>query len=59
MFDFGAGESFAGTDYEIDLTDASPTRWESVAATLEAGTGVYAGVLATDGSTSDTIALRT
>jgi hypothetical protein len=43
----------------IDLTDASPTRWESVAATLEAGTGVYAGVLATDGSTSDTLALRT
>ncbi|QIM22938.1 EamA family transporter [Phycicoccus sp. HDW14] len=43
----------------LDLTAASPARWESVAATLEAGTGVHAGVLATDGSTSDAVALRT
>lgn len=42
----------------LDLVDASPTRWESVAATLEAGTGVVAGVLATDGSTSDAQAHR-
>ncbi|MBR7744573.1 methionine synthase [Phycicoccus sp. BSK3Z-2] len=33
----------------LDLVDASPTRWESVAATLDAGIGVVAGVLATDG----------
>jgi hypothetical protein len=43
----------------VDLTDASPVRWESVAATLEAGTGVHAGVLATDGSTGDEAAART
>ncbi|NHA68052.1 uroporphyrinogen decarboxylase/cobalamine-independent methonine synthase family protein [Phycicoccus flavus] len=38
----------------VDLVDASPARWESVAATLESGTGLVAGVLATDGSTPDT-----
>ncbi len=43
----------------IDLTAASPARWESAAATLEAGTGLHAGVLATDGSTSDEAARRT
>lgn len=43
----------------LDLTDASPTRWESVAATLEAGTGLHAGVLAADGSTSDAAARTT
>ncbi len=43
----------------LDLTDASPARWESVATTLEGGTGLYAGVLATDGSTSDDTARRT
>jgi hypothetical protein len=43
----------------VDLTDASPARWESVAATLDAGTGLHAGVLATDGSTSDETARRT
>lgn len=37
----------------VDLTAASPARWESVAATLEAGTRIHAGVLATDGSTTD------
>lgn len=34
----------------VDLTAASPARWESVATTLEGGTDLYAGVLATDGS---------
>lgn len=43
----------------LDLTAASPARWESVAATLEAGTGIHAGVLATDGSTSDATARAT
>lgn len=42
----------------LDLTDATPARWESVAATLEGGTGILAGVLATDGSSTDTGALR-
>jgi len=37
----------------IDLTDATPARWESVAATLDAGTGVWVGCLATDGSGTD------
>ena len=43
----------------VDLTAASPARWESVAATLESGTGIHAGILATDGSTSDESARRT
>ena len=34
----------------LDLTAASPARWESVATTLEEGIGLYAGVLASDGS---------
>ncbi len=34
----------------LDLTAASPARWESVATTLEEGIEVYAGVLASDGS---------
>jgi len=38
------------TAVSVDLTAASPARWESVAATLEDGIEVYAGVLATDGS---------
>lgn len=33
----------------LDLTEASPARWESVAATLEAGQRLYAGLLPTDG----------
>ena len=40
----------------LDLTGASPARWESVAATLEGGTGLYAGCLPTDGSGTDTAA---
>jgi hypothetical protein len=43
----------------LDLTAASPARWESVAATLEGGTGLHAGVLATDGTTTDTVASTT
>jgi hypothetical protein len=34
----------------IDLTAATPARWESVAATLDAGTGIWVGCLPTDGS---------
>lgn len=34
----------------VDLVTASPARWESVAATLDAGVGVVAGLLPTDGS---------
>ena len=37
----------------VDLTAATPARWESVAATLEAGTGLYAGCLPTDGTGTD------
>ena len=40
----------------VDLTAAPPARWESVAATLDGGTSVYAGVLPTDGTGSDTAA---
>ncbi|MGA8047423.1 MAG: methionine synthase, partial [Dermatophilaceae bacterium] len=36
----------------LDLTAASPARWESVAATLESGTALYAGLLPTEGSGS-------
>lgn len=35
----------------VDLTDAGPARWESIAATVETGVQVYAGFLAGDGST--------
>ncbi|PKW25969.1 methionine synthase [Phycicoccus duodecadis] len=41
----------------LDLTAAGPARWESVAATLDGGTGIHAGVLASDGSTTDTAAV--
>ena len=37
----------------IDVTSATPARWESIAPTLEAGTGLYAGCLPTDGSGTD------
>lgn len=43
----------------LDLVAASPARWESVAATLENGTDVVAGVLASDGTTGDVAAART
>jgi hypothetical protein len=34
----------------LDVTALRPQRWESVAATVEAGVGLYAGCLPTDGS---------
>lgn len=37
----------------LDLTEASDARWESVAATLESGTQVYAGLIPTDAGTAD------
>ena len=37
----------------LDLTGASAARWESVAATLEAGTQVYAGLISTDAGTAE------
>lgn len=43
----------------VDLTGASPTRWESVAATLEGGIGLYAGMFPTDGTGSVRSAVRT
>ena len=42
----------------LDLTGASPARWESVAATLEEGIDLYAGVLASDGTGSRDGAVR-
>ncbi len=42
----------------VDLTDASPARWESVAATLEEGVDLYAGVLASDGTSARDGAVR-
>jgi hypothetical protein len=38
----------------VDLTAATPARWESVAATLDAGTQVWVGCLPTDGTGTDT-----
>src|SRR6478609_5054311 len=38
----------------VDLTAATPARWESVAATLDAGTAVWVGCLPTDGRGTDT-----
>ena len=34
----------------LDLTAVGPARWESVAASLEAGLGLYAGVLPSEGT---------
>ena len=42
----------------LDLTGASPTRWESIAATLDGGIGLYAGVFPTDGTGSVRAAVR-
>lgn len=42
----------------IDTTLLSPAGWESVAATLESGTGLLAGCLPTDGSGSREAAVR-
>jgi methionine synthase II (cobalamin-independent) len=38
------------TAIALDTTNLSPGRWESVAATVEEGIGVYAGCLPTDGT---------
>ena len=49
----------AGADgLALDLTAASPARWESVAATMEAGLRLYAGLLPTDGTGSAAAAAR-
>lgn len=49
----------AGADgLALDLTAASPSRWESVAATMEAGLRLYAGLLPTDGAGSVSAAAR-
>jgi hypothetical protein len=42
----------------LDLTGASPARWESIAATLDGGIGLYAGVFPTDGTGSVRAAVR-
>ena len=42
-------ESGAGA-LALDLTHASPARWESVAATVESGVGLYAGCVPADGT---------
>src|SRR5690606_16810739 len=50
----------AGADgLSLDLTSASSARWESIAATLEEGRRVYAGLLPSDGSGSVSAAART
>lgn len=40
----------------LDVTDLTPQRWESIAATVEQGVGLYAGCLPTDGSGTVTTA---
>lgn len=42
----------------LDTTALTPSRWESVAATIEGGTGLYAGCLPTDGSSTAARAWR-
>lgn len=42
----------------VDLTEASPARWESVAATVEAGLDLWAGCLPSDGTGSAASAIR-
>lgn len=39
----------------VDLGQLGPKGWESLAATIESGTGVWLGALATDGSGPDTV----
>lgn len=38
------------TAIALDTTTLTPARWESIAATVESGTGLYAGCLPTDGT---------
>lgn len=40
------------TALALDVTAAGPARWESLAATLESGVGLYAGVLPSTGTAS-------
>jgi hypothetical protein len=42
----------------LDTTALTPARWESVAASVEAGTALYAGCLPTDGSGTTAVAWR-
>lgn len=42
----------------LDLTDASPQRWEQVAAAVESGTRLWAGVVPTTAPTSSADAVR-
>lgn len=46
------------TALALDLTDASPQRWEAIAAAVEAGTGLWAGVVPTTAPTSTADAVR-
>ncbi|MGL4744293.1 MAG: methionine synthase [Dermatophilaceae bacterium] len=50
--------SAEATAIAVDLSTASPARWESVAVTIEAGTAVWAGVLPTNGTGSAAVAHR-
>lgn len=43
----------------LDLTQASPQRWEEIAAAVESGTGLWAGVVPTTQVTSSADAVRT
>ncbi|MEO5982658.1 MAG: methionine synthase [Pedococcus sp.] len=42
----------------LDVTDLTPQRWESIAATTEQGVALWAGCLATDGSGTSKAAAR-
>ena len=46
------------TALSLDLTDASPRRWEAVAAAVESGTRLWAGVVPTTAPTSAADAVR-
>ncbi|KGN32294.1 vitamin-B12 independent methionine synthase [Knoellia sinensis KCTC 19936] len=54
-------ELLAGTGVtalSLDLTDASPQRWEAIAAAVESGTRLWAGVVPTTEATSSADAVR-
>lgn len=46
------------TALSLDLTDASPQRWEAIAAVVESGTRLWAGVVPTAAPTSTAEAVR-
>ncbi|CAN7143933.1 methionine synthase [Knoellia sp. LjRoot47] len=50
--------STGATALALDLTDASPQRWESVAAAVESGTRLWAGVVPTSAPASTADAVR-